>query len=122
MKCYELAVKSYSEDRKATYESEVEAYEGLLDKPGMLRYFGRYSCYDAQGHKTYNILLEFGKMDLLEYFNEKPPPERSEDIIRCWKSICKIANAIRTVHELDHSTESYNGSVPIPPYLLDLFS
>ena len=119
LQCYKLAIKSYSEHQKTAYKAEVQAYRGLADKPGMLRYFGCYSC-NEQGFKRYNILLEFGTMDLLTYFENQSSPEEEAEIIRCWKLIFKIAKAIRTVHELTYGEELYNGSVLIPPYPLTI--
>ena len=118
LQCYELAVKSYSENRKTAYESEVQAYKGLANKPGMLRYFGRYS-HPEQGHTMYNILLEFGQKDLLEYFWDTTPPTESVDIIRRGELICEIAKAIRSFHQLVHGARTYHGLAPIPPFSLD---
>lgn len=111
LQCYQLAVKSYSKSQKETYDSEVEAFKGLHDRPGMVRYFGCYSHQHGEDGEglMYHIVLELGRMDLVEYFYEHHPPELPAEIVRYWKSMCKIAEAIRTVHQLAHGREIYYG-------------
>ncbi|KAF4630836.1 hypothetical protein G7Y89_g7300 [Cudoniella acicularis] len=107
-KCYELAIKSYLK-QKRTYEGEVGAFRGLVGQPDMVQYFGCYEHYDGQDQPTYNIILEFGEMDLVEYFHAKPPPQLPVEIVEFWDWISNIVRSIQTVHELSHGTEKYDG-------------
>lgn len=103
-------MKSYSEGQKGIYDKEVEAFNGLRDKPGMVRSFGSYRHVDKRSRRTtYNILLEYGKMDLFEFFGSYSSPLRLAEIYLNWKSICEVAKAIRTIHELSHKEENYYG-------------
>jgi hypothetical protein len=110
LQCYEMAVKSYSIHQKNVYEREKLAFMGLSDKPGMVRYFG---CYEHRGkdreETKFNILLEFGKSDLAEYFCDKIPPQLPSEIFGFWKDICMVATSIRTCHQLPHGKALYNG-------------
>jgi hypothetical protein len=85
----------------------------------MVRYIGHYSAEEEREEsedqvedtseenkcniaRTYNILLEYGEKDLDEYFadDRSLPPVRSEEIIRFWQSLFKIAEALKIVHSL----------------------
>jgi hypothetical protein len=73
----------------------------------MVQYLGQYSYnYDPEGFpgKTYNLILEYGEMDLDEFFFSPAtlPPVRSEEIIAFWRSLFKIAEALQRVHELPY--------------------
>jgi len=104
-------VKSFSEGQRGTYDNEVEAFTGLRDKPGMVRSFGCYRQADDKnrGHGTCNILLEYGNVDLGEFFVSYDAPQRLAEIYLNWKSLCEVAKAIETIHELSYQEENYYG-------------
>ena len=56
------------------------------------------------GHKanntTYNILLEYGEMDLGVYFEGMPPPALPSDIEAFWRPLFAIADAVKGIHNL----------------------
>ena len=47
------------------------------------------------------MLLEYGNMDLGEYFNQKLPPMLPTEIESFWRSIFALANAIKGIHDLE---------------------
>ena len=56
------------------------------------------------GHRadntTYNILLEYGEMDLGIYFGQMPPPALPSDIEAFWRPLFAIADAVKGIHNL----------------------
>ncbi|OAP62701.1 hypothetical protein AYL99_01928 [Fonsecaea erecta] len=112
---YELALKSYASQNQEMFEWEKNAFAGLEDQEGMVRYIGHYSFEEAPGLWTHNILLEFGELDLDEFFAHEysSPPVRSLEIISFWKSLFKIAEALRRIHNLkirrDGETQEFHG-------------
>lgn len=105
-----MALKSYREGMSAFYKTEKAAFEGLKydDTHPIVRYLGCYSHRDVRcgdDGNTFNILLEFGQMDLDEYCADTVniPPVRSLEIIRFWESLFKVAYAIRRVHSVSIS-------------------
>ena len=54
----------------------------------------------CQKIKTYNILLEFGAMDLGVYFRDRLPPVLPLEIEAFWRSLFAVANAVEGVHDL----------------------
>ena len=51
--------------------------------------------------KTYNILLEFGAMDLCEYFVRTLPPVLPPEIELFWSTLFAIPDAVKGVHNLN---------------------
>ena len=99
----------YSNAQYRPYEREVEAFKGLSNQPGMVKYFGCYSHNHGHGKQTHNILLELGKMDLSEYFRKLHPPKQRSEIAWFWQSLYKIAEAIQSIHEFSYLKNVYNG-------------
>lgn len=86
----------------------------------MVQYLGEYTHAGHQGlgtpdasDKTYNILLEYGDLDLDEYFVERLPPVFPTEIMRFWKDLFEVSEAIKGVHNLKHGkgelAEDYYG-------------
>lgn len=86
----------------------------------MVRYLGEYTHEGHQvrgtsqvSEKTYNILLEYGDLDLDEYFLERLPPVFPTEIIRFWRDLFEVGEAIRGVHNLKYGkgefAEDYYG-------------
>ena len=51
-------------------------------------------------YTTYNILLEYGEMDLGDYFGEVLPPVLPSEIEAFWRSLFPIADALKAIHNL----------------------
>ena len=93
------------------YEWEEAAFSGLHhdDSNSIVRYLGCYSHDETVPSRegnitftTYNLLLEYGQVDLDEYCADltNVPPVRVVEIIRFWESLFKVADAIKRVHKL----------------------
>ncbi|KAH6672834.1 hypothetical protein B0J14DRAFT_700840 [Halenospora varia] len=107
-KYYELAIKSYTQGQKMTYDWEKKALRGLSKEEDMVKYFGCYSYKDG-GRQTYNLILELGDMDLAEYFRQQNPPELGVDIVETWKWMSTIVRSIQKIHKFSHDTGEYDG-------------
>ncbi|OAG42928.1 hypothetical protein AYO21_02879 [Fonsecaea monophora] len=114
-KFYEMALKSYGSENQAMFDWERNAFAGLEDQKGMVRYIGHYSYEEPPAGLTHNILLEFGELDLDEFFAHEfsSPPVRSPEIISFWESLFQVAEALQRIHNLkidqDGQTEEYYG-------------
>ena len=102
-------MKVYQKHQEELYEREADAYTGLTNVPGMVKYLGRYAHHDGHGQRTFNILLEMGDMDLWDCFSKEYIPVLLSDITKFWQAIYKIAKVIYSIHELDHRGDHYFG-------------
>lgn len=73
---------------------------------GVVEYLGEYSC--ASEKYEHHILLEYGELDLDDYFSLKLPPTMSEEIISFWESVFQIAKAIEKIHHFQHRDHDGN--------------
>ena len=104
----------------------MDALIGLQGHEGMVRWLADYEKVDkadATQVKTYNILLEFGEMDLAVYFKRTLPPVLPLEIEAFWRSLFAVANAVQGVHDLkvrDDSgqTKEYYGQANRSPNFL----
>lgn len=94
----------------------MKALRGLKDHEGMVRWLADYtktqppsnepelhtvgSSQSKPNKTTYNILLEFGEMDLGGYFVQIEPPVRPSDIAAFWQSVFGVADAVKGIHNL----------------------
>jgi hypothetical protein len=120
-----MALKCYSGNKKDSYFSEKEVFTGFRDDPQsmpVVRYLGCYTHDHGEGDglgTTYNLLLEFGENDLMEYWADltNVPPVRTVEISRFWKSLFNVAEAIRRMHnfQIPHGrgTLRYRGYVDL---------
>ena len=88
----------------------MDAFIALQGHEGMVRWLADYEKVETavatQVKKTYNILLEFGEMDLGVYFREILPPVLPSEIEAFWRSLFAVANAVQGVHDLKIDDES----------------
>jgi hypothetical protein len=91
------------------------------DQVPIVQYLGSYTHDYGEGSgpnghlgRTYNLLLEYGELDLDQYWADETnvPPVRAMEIIRYWEKLFEIAVAIRQVHHLDLS----QGKTPLKYY------
>ena len=87
---------------------EKEAFSSLRssDEIPILQYLGSYTHDYGEGTdlgKTYNLLLEYGESDLYQAWADETnvPPVQAQEILQYWKSLFKIAEAIRHVHHIE---------------------
>ena len=88
----------------------------------MVKYLGDYS---HTGHReaelplnittTHNILLEYGEMDLQEYFLAFSPPILNAEVKTFWNNMLEVAQALEGIHNLKtkkyETVQEYHGSV-----------
>ena len=111
---YQFALKSFKHTNKSLYDNEMNAFFGLKEHEGMVRWLADYQkAQDSPGTQadagteaserkrlTYNILLEFGESDLRVYFEENLPPVLQSEIEAFWRSLFEIADAVKGIHNL----------------------
>ena len=90
------------------YESERDAFYSLRKHKGMVQYLGAYEHYDVQEpnstiKQTFNILLEYGELDLEEYFIDRLPPLLSGEVQGFWSDMTDVAKAITVMHNPTHN-------------------
>lgn len=109
VKCYQLAVKTILDGQRSVYSKEWQAFKGLRERKGVLRFFGSFYSEDSVRGRTYNLLLEFASNDLFEWFYAFDPPQLPVEINSNWEKICDVAAAIETLHRLEHNGKIFNG-------------
>jgi hypothetical protein len=65
--------------------------------------FGKHDTDKTSGTKLpiiHNILLEYGELDLSEYFADNVPPYLQSEIESFWERLFAVANAVRSIHRL----------------------
>lgn len=115
IKRYEFALKTFEGKNHELYKNEMDAFIGLKAHEGMVRWLADYEKVDkavpapespgvraaeCKEITTYNILLEFGEMDLGVYFRNNLPPVLPLEIEAFWRSLFAVANAVQGVHDL----------------------
>jgi hypothetical protein len=116
-------LKVFRHGREDEFRVEKEAFEALSnlsidEKSGanlLIRCLGHFTeKLDVDGHteKTHNLLLEYGELDLDEYFAETPPPATVDDIIPFWRNMFNVVDALEFIHNFqDYSGQDYFGCV-----------
>ncbi|KAI0023755.1 hypothetical protein F4780DRAFT_776381 [Xylariomycetidae sp. FL0641] len=122
--CYQFAVKSFSRDNKAIFESETENFNVVSHLPGMVKCLGKYKINttnddnntidDDDNVASHHIMLEFGQFDLEEYMRLHHSPTLGKEIIDFWTELSRIADALEQMHNLkqikhDGNSIPYNG-------------
>lgn len=104
--CYEFAIKSYVAGWEDIYKLESEAFRGVRDHEGVVKYLGEYHFKGAGDNSpTHNIMLEYGEHDLDEYLAETYPPVLTTEIIAFWEDLFKVATTLQGLHHLEHKGE-----------------
>jgi hypothetical protein len=75
----------------------------------MVQYLGEFthegynvSSTSDVSSKTHNILLEYGDLDLEEYFFERLPPVVPTEILGFWKNLFEVCDALKGIHNLKY--------------------
>lgn len=105
MQCYELAVKSYYPTWADIYRMESQAFKGMRDQEGVVKYLGEYHLVGSVAGnetRTSHIMLEYGELDLDEYLAETYPPILGKEILTFWESFFKVAHTIKGLHRLKY--------------------
>ena len=117
IQCYQLALKCYHVED--LFEWETDAFLALRGVQGMVQCICSYSLLApqvaltangtgnafSQTQNTHNILLEFGELDLDEFFAESDPPAHPLEITGFWERFFKLAQALNKLHYLERRNE-----------------
>lgn len=81
----------------------------------MIKYLGDFSVQNGDQERSYNILLEYGQLDLDEYFFDCDilPPVLPEEIHGFWQDLFGIAAALGQLHNFtirrEEESHDYHG-------------
>ena len=112
----------FKEGNMSLFDNERNAFLGLREQEGMVQYLASYSHKeihpslglegrDQRGEEkvkattTHNILLEYGELDLEEFFLRRLPPIHQFEIEKFWKALFEVADALEGVHNLEIHAE-----------------
>jgi hypothetical protein len=115
-------LKVFDGGNKLLYENETKAFYALRKHGGMVRFLGEYTHEEKRSYSTtpravvagnqadestttYNILLEFGKSDLDDYFIDRNSPLLPKEIEAFWKGLFDVANAVERMHNLKTNSD-----------------
>jgi hypothetical protein len=107
-------LKTFKDGFKAEYDNEIIAFRALEGREGIIAYFGHYNHQEPiSGQTTFNIILEFGELDLDEYFFDRSPPILPAEIRLFWKDLFVVAKAVKGIHTFEKRrgdvTKKYSG-------------
>ena len=104
LKRYYFALKSFEDGHKAEYDNEIVAFQALEGHEGIIRYLGDYGHRDHKsGKNTFNIILEYGELDLDEYFFDpgRAPPVLPQEVHGFWTDLYEVATALKDIHTFE---------------------
>lgn len=101
LQCYQFALKEYSSENEDSYKWEKQAFQLFVGQDGMIQYLGDFTYDEQDSHtRTFNILLEFGELDLDEHFAETRPPRLSLEVHQFWANLFEVAKALKKFHNV----------------------
>lgn len=109
---YKLAIKEFSAGSYEDFKREVGAYDGLQRKPGIVHLLGTFVHRDGifKELETYNMLFEFGQINLQDFFVFWSRPLLGGEIVLTWRDFAlPIAQALVHVHENNVGETQYLG-------------
>ena len=104
-------MKTFEKYTRANYEIETEAWRLHKDSEGIVTLLCAYSQRNSQkslsGDIEYNMVLEYGELDLDEYFYEniRSPPVLFGEIHAFWHNLSSIANGLSDIHTTKSLTQ-----------------
>lgn len=98
---FAFALKTFHGQFIGACDNEIDAFKALRTNDGMIRYLGTFS-HDSHlgGPPTSNILLEYGDLDLDEFFFDHAPPALPAEIVKFWEDLFEVPTAVRNIHEI----------------------
>lgn len=74
---------------------------------------GEASKVEVRKISTFNIILEYGDYDLVEYFEEFAPPVFQSEVNFFWTGLFEVAHAVENIHNFsvnkDGRIEEFQG-------------
>ena len=88
----------------------MTAFSGLKGQVKIVAYYGSYEHHDGIdiGTPTYNIILEYGELDLWQYMFRNDPPESDEEVETFWESVVlELAYALASFYRFELYLKPY---------------
>jgi hypothetical protein len=113
-------LKTFRKGHEEVFWNERNAFYGLQNHQGMVRYIGDYEHRETEQSSpggtllpmptTYNILLEWGDHDLRYLFEHDLPPVLETEVEEFWTELIEVADALEGMHNLRNGIdEEYHG-------------
>ena len=96
---YSFALKTFKSRQQTLFDNERSAFRALSNVEGTVRCLSDYTHEAEDSERNYNILLEYGELDLDEYFFSRDPPILPSQIASFWRNMLDIASAIANIHQ-----------------------
>jgi hypothetical protein len=134
---YRFALKAFDDLHAKFGKREMAAFRVLQNHENLLRPLAAFSTTgnrDPEGspvsRTAYSILLEYGDVDLSEYFTTANPPTTFSEIQEFWKSLCGVVEAVAQLHRRYENVtaekcigmEITGWAVPIAPSICSLLT
>lgn len=101
-------MKTFTQRQYHLFQYERDAFRLLQGNAQFVRCFGDYTI-TAQSEATHNLLLEFGDLDLREYYARTSPPSTASGIFAFWKNVFKVLEAVRDLHSFNFDKAGVRG-------------
>lgn len=115
--CFQLALKTFESASLSYWANEKQAFTALQQQrnKGMIQCLGCYAILpgatDAYPslYREMNILLEYGRFDLMGIFEHRNPPVNSPEIEEFWRSLVEVVDALKGIHDFKTQKDRYHG-------------
>ena len=100
-------MKSFESVNKDLFNNEKEIFRGLRGQSGVVTCLANYSYAKNTNRAAYNILLEYGDMDLDDYFFTNHPPFLQGEIQSFWDELFTLADVLKDIHTVKNPSNNY---------------
>ncbi|KAF1979436.1 hypothetical protein BU23DRAFT_154737 [Bimuria novae-zelandiae CBS 107.79] len=118
--CFQLALKTFESAQYPYWANEKDAFHALRGNKGMIQCLGFYAIlhstpaeFSSSSQKSQfremNILLEYGRFDLMRMFQYRLPPVNSPEVEGFWRSLIEVVDALKGIHNIRTQNGRYNG-------------
>ncbi|KAL1606266.1 hypothetical protein SLS60_003668 [Paraconiothyrium brasiliense] len=120
--CFQLALKTFESAQSSYWANEKQAFMVLQQQrnKGMIQCLGYYAIlrgattdshrYSSTSQfREMNILLEYGRFDLMGIFESRLPPVNSPEIEEFWRSLIEVVDALKGIHDFRTQNGRYHG-------------
>ncbi|KAF2688224.1 hypothetical protein K458DRAFT_176815 [Lentithecium fluviatile CBS 122367] len=116
-----LSDQKFFVDQAAYFANEKRAFGALRSNKGMIQCLGSFQLLETRSVqdpdrsssqdpvKQMNILLEYGRFDLMSLFQVRLPPVNSPEIERFWRALVEIVDALKRIHSFKTLDDQYHG-------------
>lgn len=96
-----FAVKTIQASARHYFDQEARMFARLqqLDaSPAVIKCYGTFEDYDAEGQLTYNLLLEHAQGNLWQHWASSAPPATFSGIADTYSQYSEIAASLKSIH------------------------